>query len=91
VKRLALGLAVLAGLAAQARAQNSTAEVLREAHDSYERLDIERALPLLRQVVSPGWPFEVTAEQRVGAYTYLGACLTLVGKRRSSPRGGRSK
>ena len=84
MKRLALGLAVLAGLAAQARAQNSTAEVLREAHDSYERLDIERALPLLRQVVSPGWPFEVTAEQRVGAYTYLGACLTLVGKKDSA-------
>ena len=50
----------------------------------YERLEIERAVPLLRQVVSPGWPFEVTAEQRVGAYTYLGACLSLVGKRDSA-------
>ena len=84
MKRLALGLAVLAGVAARATAQTSTAEVLRAAHDFYEQLDIERALPLLREVVSPSWPFEVTAQQRVDAYTYLGACLTLAGKRDSA-------
>src|SRR5207247_7650948 len=46
----------------------------------------ERALPLLRQIVSPNWPFEVTAAQRVDAYKYLGACLALVGKRDSATR-----
>src|SRR5207237_515973 len=34
--------------------------------------------------VSPNWPFEVTREQRVEAYKYLGACLTLAGKRDSA-------
>ncbi|HYT72314.1 MAG TPA: hypothetical protein VEK78_13100 [Gemmatimonadales bacterium] len=84
MKRLALALALLAGGAARASAQGSTTEVLTQAHDFYERLDIERALALLRQIVSPRWPFEVTPEQRVAAYTYLGACLALVGKRDSA-------
>ena len=84
MKRLALGLAVLAAVATRATAQTGTAEVLREAHEFYEQLDIERALPLLREVLSPSWPFEVTAQQRIDAYTYLGACLTLAGKRDSA-------
>ncbi|MGH7548814.1 MAG: hypothetical protein ACREMM_11645 [Gemmatimonadales bacterium] len=84
MKRFTVPLALLASLATRAAAQGSTAEVLTQAHDLYERLDIERALPLLRQVVSPGWPFEVTVEQRVEAYTYLGACLALVGRRDSA-------
>jgi len=84
VTAFTLRLALLASFATSAAAQGSTAEVLTQAHDFYERLDIERALPLLRQVVSPGWPFEVTAEQRVEAFTYLGACLALVGRRDSA-------
>ena len=65
-------------------AQGGTAELLGQAHEFYERLEVERALPLLRQIVSPNWPFEVTREQRVEAYKYLGACLTLAGKRDSA-------
>jgi len=80
MKRLAFGLMLLASIAARASGQGSTAEVLAQAHDFYEQLEVERALPLLRQVVSPSWPFEVTADQRVEAYTYLGACLAFLGK-----------
>src|SRR5947199_9556782 len=65
-------------------AQGSTQDLLQQASEFYERLDVERALPLLRQIVSPNWPFEVTREQRVEAYKYLGACLTLAGKRDSA-------
>ena len=81
-----LGWAVVLALGA-ARilpAQGSTEELLGQAHQFYERLEVERALPLLRQIVSPNWPFEVTREQRVEAYKYLGACLTLAGKRDSA-------
>src|SRR5213082_535542 len=59
-------------------------ELLAQARQFYERLEVERALPLLRQIVSPNWPFEVTADQRVDAYKYLGACLALAGKRDSA-------
>src|SRR5207247_2292682 len=47
-------------------------------------LEVERALPLLRQIISPNWPFEVTRDQRVDAYKYLGACLAVAGKRDSA-------
>jgi len=80
VRRSALGLAFAALLTGPAAAQNSTAEVLQQAHQLYEQVDVERALALLRQVVSPGWPFEVTAAQRVDAYKYLGAALALRGQ-----------
>lgn len=78
---VALG-AVLLGAAPRAgRAQaTTTKDVLLEARALYEGLEIERALPLLRQVVSPQWPFEVTREERVEAYRYLGASLALAGK-----------
>ncbi len=61
-------------------AQAGTAELLQQARQLYERLEIERALPILRQVVSPEWPLEVTNAQRVEAYKYLGAALVLRGK-----------
>ena len=80
MRRSTLGLALAALIAGPATAQNSTAELLQQAHQSYEQVDIERALLLLRQVVSPSWPFEVTAEQRVDAYKYLGAALALRGQ-----------
>lgn len=79
MRRLALGIGLAAGLAAPLAAQRTTAELLRQAHRYYERLEIERALPLLRQIVSPSWPFEVTRAQRVDAYKYLGASLALGG------------
>ncbi len=84
MRRLLLGLALVAAWPVTARAQTETADQLRQAQDLYERLEIERALPLLRQVVSRGWPHDVTQEQRVEAYTYLGAALALLGMRDSA-------
>ena len=63
---------------------DTTAAVLRRARSNYEALDLERALPLLRQVVSPQWSFAVTPAQRVEAFTYLAAALVLVGQRDSA-------
>jgi len=67
-----------------AAAQDTTAALLRTARSYYEGLDLERALPLLRQIVSPQWPFGVATAQRVEAYTYLAAALVLVGQRDSA-------
>ncbi len=78
---------ILVLVAAAARfggAQTQTADVLREAQDLYERLEIERAVPLFRQIVSPSWTSEVSQDQRVLAYTYLGASLALLGVRDSA-------
>jgi len=76
----ALGLAAPAA----AMAQDTTAAMLQRARSYYEGLDLERALPLLRQLVSPQWSFGVTTAQRVEAYTYLAAALVLVGERDSA-------
>ena len=69
---------------APAIAQSSTAESLSRAAKLYEDLQVERALVLLRQVISPGSPFQVSREQRVQAYVYLGASLAILGRRDSS-------
>ena len=84
MRRLGWAVVLALGAARILAAQGSTEELLGQAHQFYERLEVERALPLLRQIVSPNWPFEVTPEQRVEAYKYLGACLTLAGKRDSA-------
>ena len=84
MRAVALAAIVVTATVTPLTAQGSTAELLGQAHEFYERLEVERALPLLRQIVSPNWPFEVTPEQRVEAYKYLGACLTLAGKRDSA-------
>src|SRR5436309_16038564 len=76
----ALGLGFLMIVPSSTGARAGTAELLQQARQLYERLEIERALPLLRQVVSPEWPLEVTNAQRVEAYKYLGAALVLRGK-----------
>ena len=65
-------------------AQGSTSESLAQATKLYEDLQVERALVLLRQVISPSSPFEVSHEQRVQAYTYIGASLAILGMRDSS-------
>lgn len=82
----ALALAGGAMLAAPraARAQTNTAESLAEAARLYEDLEVERAVVLLRQVISPSSPFEVSRGQRVQAYTYLGASLAILGMRDSA-------
>lgn len=87
--RLALTLVAIVALALAssprgATAQGSTAESLEQATKLYEDLQVERALVLLRQVISPSSPFEVSREQRVQAYTYLGASLAILGMRDSS-------
>lgn len=74
----------LAASPRRAEAQGSTAESLEQATKLYEDLQVERALVLLRQVISPSSPFEVSREQRVQAYTYLGASLAILGMRDSS-------
>jgi len=84
MRRLVWAVVLAVGVAPALAAQGSTAELLGQAHQFYERLEVERALPLLRQIVSPNWPFEVTPDQRVDAYKYLGACLALAGKRDSA-------
>jgi hypothetical protein len=76
--RLTLALCLV--LAPGAAAQDSTAALLQRARANYEALDLERALPLLRQVLSPQWPFAVTPAQRAEANTYLAAALVLVGQ-----------
>jgi hypothetical protein len=79
--RRALRAGVLAGtLATSLAAQSRSADVLQQATQFYERLDVEHALTLLRQIVSPNWGSDVSATQRVEAYKYLGACLALTGK-----------
>jgi hypothetical protein len=75
-----------ATLCTAAAAQTGTAAVLQRASQAYERLDVERALALLRQILSPSWVPEVTTAERVEAYTYLGACLALAGQPDSAVR-----
>ncbi len=77
-------LLVLCMLAKPLSAQDSTAAVLRHARDLYERLELERALPLFRQVVSSGWTLEVSGAQRVEANLYLGSTHMLLGARDSA-------
>ena len=84
MRGLVLCLALVVAAPPAVHAQTETADLLRQAQELYERLEIERALPLLRQIVSPSWPHEVTKEQRVQAYTYLGALLALTGVRDSA-------
>jgi tetratricopeptide (TPR) repeat protein len=82
IRRFAI-VALLAG-ASRLEAQDNTDEVLRQSVTLYENLEVERALALLRRVVSPSSPFEVSREQRVTAYKYLGAALAILGQADSS-------
>ncbi len=79
MRGLVLGLTLVVAASPALRAQTETADLLRQAQELYERVEIERAVPLLRQIVSPSWPHEITKEQRVEAYIYLGASLALIG------------
>lgn len=65
-------------------AQANTAETLAEASRLYDDLQVERAVVLLRRVLSPSTPFEVSRDQRVEAYVYLGASLAILGQRDSA-------
>ena len=80
MSRVALLVAAFVLTALRGAAQASTADALAQAQRLYEQLEIERALPLLRRVISPGWSFEITTAQRVETFTYLGASLALMGQ-----------
>lgn len=77
VRAFGLGVLVLIATAARLPAQTNTAEILQRAIHLYEQVEIEQALVLLRQVISPSSPFEVSRAQRVQAYKYVGAALAL--------------
>lgn len=83
-----LALAVVAAGAALAPrpavAQVNTDELLVNAVRLYEDLQVERAVVILRQVISPSSPYEVSRDQRVQAYKYLGAALAVLGQRDSA-------
>ena len=83
IRAAVLGALLVGMLAGRAPAQDTTAATLRRARELYEQLELERALPLFREVVSPAWTFDVTAAQRVEANLYLGAALVLLGGRDS--------
>jgi hypothetical protein len=76
VRRIA-GVALWLLAAPPLAAQSNTAEMLQSARQAYENLQVERALGILRQVVSPSSPYVVSPDQRVEAYKYLGAALAL--------------
>lgn len=84
MKRAVLAVVMLAAVPGNVRAQDSTAAVLQQARALYERIELERALPLYRSVLSPSWRFEVTQAQRVEASLYLGAALLLLDERDSA-------
>ena len=83
MRLLALAIS-LATAPVPALAQANTAETLTEASRLYDDLQVERAVVLLRRVLSPSSPFEVSREQRVQAYVYLGASLAILGQRDSA-------
>ena len=77
MRRLAAIALVLFALAPPLAAQSNTAEMLQRARRLYEDVEVEQALVLLRQIISPVSPYVVSPEQRVEAYKYLGAALAL--------------
>ncbi len=84
VRAALIGLACLLAIPRIASAQDNTDEMLTQAVRHYEDLQVERALGVLRRIISPSSPFEVSREQRVQAYKYLGASLALLGRRDSA-------
>ncbi|HEX2778878.1 MAG TPA: tetratricopeptide repeat protein, partial [Gemmatimonadaceae bacterium] len=82
--RLLAAMLALCAAPAAAHAQGNTAEMLAEASRLYDDLQVERAVVLLRRVISPSSPFEVSRDQRVEAYVYLGASLAILGQRDSA-------
>jgi hypothetical protein len=67
-----------------AAGQATTDETLQRAIQLYENLQVERALTLLREVISPSTPFVVSPAQRVTAYKYLGAAHAILGQQDSA-------
>lgn len=85
MRRIALAIAILlvSGGRRPVTAQTA-AENLQRAIQFYQGLEVERARDVFLQVISPSSPFQVTNEQRVTAYKYLGASLATLGQRDSA-------
>jgi hypothetical protein len=82
----AVVVAVLCALAGPAAAQDPTAAELRQARALYDRLELERAVRVLRGIVAPNRSAPVGAAQHVEALQYLGASLVLLGQPDSAVR-----
>lgn len=65
-------------------AQRSPAETMQRAVILYEELQLERAIVLLRQVVSTSAAGQASPEQRTQAHKYLGAAYALLRQRDSA-------
>jgi hypothetical protein len=78
------GLALVLASLAPAGAQAPSAELIDQAKRLYEGLEIEQAMPLLRQVLASSSLDSVSRPQRVEASIYLGASLALMGLADSS-------
>ena len=83
VLRLIVAILAAGAIARPLPAQRAPGEVLNRGVILYEELQLERAVTLLREVMSPS-NVTVTAEQRVQAMKYLGAAFALLGQRDSS-------
>lgn len=77
MRRSALLLLAL-GVLLSTRGVGQTADSLAAARQLYNDLSIERAVAMLRAIVSPGWPYPVSTAERVTAFEYLGASFTLL-------------
>lgn len=75
---------VLLAVGSPVQAQSPVADLLAQVKTLYARLEVERALPLLRQILSPAAAMSVTPAERVEAHTYLGAVHALMGQRDSA-------
>jgi hypothetical protein len=83
VLRVVLGLLTLMAIARPLAAQRTPAEVLSRGVILYEELQLERAVTLLRDVMSPS-NASATKEERAQAMKYLGAAYALLGRRDSA-------
>jgi hypothetical protein len=83
VRRLVAGFVLGLTLARPLAAQRAPSEVLSRAVILYEELQLERAVTLLREVMSPS-NTAATYEHRTQAMKYLGAAFALLGRRDSA-------
>lgn len=81
--RVMVAIATLGALAGPLAAQRAPGEVLSRGVILYEELQLERAVTLLREVMSPS-NAAATMPERVQAMKYLGAAYALLGQRDSA-------
>lgn len=81
--RIVMGFIMVMALARPVTAQRTPTELLNRGVILYEELQLERAVTLLREVMSPSNAAATQAE-RVQAMKYLGAAFALLGRRDSA-------